>query len=192
MLPVLILVFSQLGFSHPQQKDSPPNDAALKPQGLVEEWFSRVNNLDDWFIAMDGKEDNDAVVDRLLELFSDDAYLQVGPSETQIGPVTYHGRAAIRKWIDRFSRSFLDLNYRTHFKTKEETTVKPVYVFDTPWGEKTVAVEFTGVHTVRRDRIRFWVPGAAFFTFDKLGKIQSLRLYMLKEEAEQTKTYVGM
>jgi hypothetical protein len=197
-LLALFLTFSQLASSYAQQKDSAPaKDApvskdAPKPDALVEEWFGRLNNLDDWFIANDGKEQNEKVVDRLLEMFSEDAYLQVGPSENQLGSVTYHGRDAIRKWIDNFSRSFIDLNYRTHFKTKNEQSVKPVLAYDAPWGEKLVAVEITGVYASRRDRTRFWVPGAAFFTFDKEGKVQELRLYMLRDEREETKTYTSM
>jgi len=36
------------------------------------------------------------------------------------------------------------------------------------------------------------MPGAAFFMFDKDGKIVDLRLYRLRDEAEQTKTCVAM
>ena len=60
-----------------------------KLQALAEEFFGRLNALDDWFISMDGKEDNKAVVDRFMELFSPDAYVQVGPSKNQLGGVTY-------------------------------------------------------------------------------------------------------
>jgi SnoaL-like domain len=157
-----------------------------------EEFFTRLNALDDWFITMDGKEDNKAVVDRFMELFNPDAYLQVGPSKNQLGGVTYHGVEGIRKWADQFSRSYLDLNYRISFKTREEKTAKPVYTFQMPWGEQGAAVEFTAVYTNRTDRNRFWMPGAAFFMFDKDGKITELRIYMLRDEAEQTKTYVAM
>jgi hypothetical protein len=151
-----------------------------------------LNNLDDWFIAPDGREQNDAVVDRVLELFAEDASLEVGPWENQLGTVRYQGRDSIRRWIDRFSKSFLDLNYRIHFRTKAEKTAKPVYVFESPWGETMVAVEFAAVHTVRRDRLRYWMPGSAFFAYDKEGKIQSLRLYTLRDEREETKTYTSM
>ena len=105
-----------------------------------EEFFTRLNALDDWFITMDGKEDNKAVVDRFMELFTPDAYLQVGPSKNQLGGVTYHGVEGIRKWADQFSKSYLDLNYRISFKTRDEKTAKPVYSFQMPWGEQGAAV----------------------------------------------------
>jgi hypothetical protein len=186
LLSLLFLALCQWGSSHPQKQ------AVSKPEALVEEWFGRLNNLDDWWISMDGKEENAAVVDRFLELFGPDAYLQVGPSKNQLGKVVYHGRDAIRKWADEFSRTYLDLNYRTQFKTRGEQTTKPIYIFQTPWGDTGVAVEFTGVYTMRHDRRRFWIPGAAFFQFDKDGKIQDLRLYMLRDEAEETKPYLAM
>ena len=190
MLPLFVLtMLRRPGF--PQAKGE-PEMTAEKLQALPEEFFGRLNALDDWFISMDGKEENKAVIDRFMELFSPDAYLQVGPSKNQLGGVTYHGLEAIRKWADQFSRSYLDLNYRTHFKTRNEKTVKPVYAFQMPWGDKGAAVEFTAVYTNRNDRKRFWMPGAAFFTFDNNGKIVDLRLYMLRDEAEETKTYIAM
>jgi hypothetical protein len=182
-------MFGRSGFS---QAKAEPDVKTDKLQTLAEEFFGRLNALDDWFISMDGKEENKAVVDRFMELFSSDAYLQVGPSKNQLGGVTYHGVEGIRKWADQFSRSYLDLNYRINFKTRQEKTAKPVYAFQMPWGDQGAAVEFTAVYTNRDDRIRFWMPGAAFFTFDKDGKIVDLRLYMLRDEAEQTKTYVAM
>jgi hypothetical protein len=190
LLSFLIWAFCGVSLAQaPTNADGAPS----KEQELVEEWFGRLNDLDDWFISMDGKEENQALVDKFLELFSPDVYMQVGPSTRQIGPVIYHGLEGIRKWANEFSRSYLDLNYRTHFKTRHESTVKPIHVFQiAATGETSVAVEFTGVYTVRRDRKRVWIPGAAFFIFDKDGKVQDLRLYLLRDEAEETTTYVGM
>jgi hypothetical protein len=190
--PVVFTMLSRLGFSQAKREPEKKDADNLQGHALVEEFFGRLNALDDWFISMDGKEQNQTVVDRFVELFSPDAYCQVGPSKNQLGGVTYHGLAGIRKWADEFSRTYLDLNYRINFKTRREQTTKPVYAFQMPWGDSGVAVEFTAVHTNRSDRKRSWMPGAAFFMFDKEGKIVDLRLYMLRDEAEQTKTYVGM
>jgi len=187
--PFVFTMLSRFGFS---QAKAEPEKTPSNMQPLVDEFFGRWNALDDWFLSMDGKEENKAVVDRFLELFSPDAYLQVGPSKNQLGGVTYHGLTAIRKWADEFSRTYLDLNYRINFKTRREQTGKPVYVFQMPWGESGAAVEFTAVHTHRTDRKRYWMPGAAFFMFDKEGKVADLRIYLLRDEAEETKTYVAM
>src|SRR5262245_51137266 len=182
--PFVLTMLGRLGFS---QAKGEPEKGLDKPPALVEEFFSRWNALDDWFLSMDGKEENKAVVDRFIELFSPDAYCQVGPSKNQLGGVTYHGLSGIRKWADEFSRNYLDLNYRISFKTRREQTAKPVYTYQMPWGDTGVAVEFVAVHTNRSDRKRFWMPGAAFFMFDKEGKITDLRLYLLRDEVEETK-----
>ena len=187
--PFVFMMLSRLGF--PQATGEPPRSTD-NLQALVEEFFGRLNALDDWFLSMDGKEENKAVVDRFVDLFNSDAYCQVGPSKNQLGGVTYHGLAGIRKWADEFSRTYVDLNYRINFKTRRDQTGKPVYGFQMPWGDAGAAVEFTAVHTNRNDRKRFWMPGAAFFMFDKEGKIADLRLYILRDEAEETKTYVAM
>jgi hypothetical protein len=184
--------FTLLGGSSFSQAPPDSNARPDRLQTLTEEFFGRLNALDDWFISLDGKEENKEVVDRFVELFSRDAYLQLGPSKNQLGGVIYHGPDAIRKWADQFSRTYLDLNYRINYKTRQEKTAKPVFAFQMPWGDEGAAVEFTAVYTNRNDRNRFWMPGAAFFTFDKEGKIVELRLYMLRDEAEQTKTYIAM
>ena len=38
--------------------------APADPEKLVDQWFIRLNALDDWYISYDGKEETDAVVDR--------------------------------------------------------------------------------------------------------------------------------
>src|SRR5688572_15765378 len=76
------------------------NSAPLKPEELAEQWFTRLNDLDDWYISFDNVDENKAVVDRFIELYAEDAYHQVGPNENQIGQVVYRGRDGIRKWAD--------------------------------------------------------------------------------------------
>src|SRR5436853_6178827 len=145
-LTTVLFVLLLCGSAYSQAKPDPD----VKPdklQGFAEEFFGRLNGLDDWFIAMDGKEDNKAVVDHFMELFSPDAYVQVGPSKNQLGGVTYHGLEGIRKWADQFSKSYLDLNYRISFNTRDEKTANPVYSFQLPWVDEGAAVEFTAVYT---------------------------------------------
>jgi len=51
-----------------------------------------------------------------------------------------------------------------------------------PWGGTAVSVEFLGAYTVRLDKRRIVASGATFFRFDDAGKIQNVRLYMLRDE----------
>jgi hypothetical protein len=154
-----------------------------KAEQLADEWFTRLNELDDWYISVDGKEENTSVVDRFVELYSVDAYHQVGPSESQIGSVVYHGPEGIRKWADEFSKKYVAVNYRVEYKTRKEQTLQPFYTITLPWGGTGASTEFAAVYTNRQDRRQFVVPGSIFFLFDAAGKIESVRLYLLRDEA---------
>ena len=176
---ILLLGFSP--FSTAQERDL----STATSQFLVNEWFLRLNALDDWWISMDGREENDDVVDRFIELYSDGAYHQVSPSDRQIGQVVYYGPEKIRVWADDFSKSFVKLEYRRDFRTQEEQTTQLVYATRPPWGGSGAAAEFTAVYTNRNDRKRMIMPGSVFFQFDDDGKIEQLRLYMLTNETAE-------
>ena len=175
-LAVLFVVLPS--FSQAQQA---PQD----PEKLVDQWFIRLNALDDWYISYDGKEETDAVVDRFLDLYDRDAFHQVGPNENQIGPVVFHGRDGIRKWATDFAKKYVQLGYRVDFMTRSEKTAQLTYSVKPLWGGIAAAVEFTAVYTNREDRKRFIAPGSAFFLFDETGKIQRVRLYVLRDEAAE-------
>jgi len=157
----------------------------LDPEKLVDQWFIRLNALDDWYISYDGKEETDAVVDRFVELYDRDAFHQVGPNENQIGPVVFHGPEGIKKWATDFAKKHVQLAYRVDMMTRNEKTAQLVYSVKPPWGGIAAAVEFTAVYTNREDRKRIMIPGSAFFVFDDSGKILRLRLYMLRDETAQ-------
>ena len=167
------------------QSPSTQSPSTVRPDEMAREWFLRLNELDDWYISFEGKEENENVVDRFLELYAADAFHQVGPSERQIGAVVFHGKDAIRKWADEFSRTFTGLNYRVEYKTKKEKPLQPFYVIEFPWGGTGAATQFEAIYTNREDRRQFVVPGAVFFMFDEAGKIQNVRLYMLRDEAAE-------
>jgi hypothetical protein len=167
------------------QAPSPPKGPTTVAEEAAREWFIRLNELDDWHISFDGREENDAVVDRFVELYAADGFHQVGPSERQIGPVLFTGKAAIRKWADDFSKRYVALNYRVEYKTKKEMPVQPFYLTQFPWGGTGASTQFEAIFTNREDRRQFVVPGAVFFIFDETGKIQNLRLYLLRDETAE-------
>ena len=183
------LVFALLllsGFAMPAaQTPASSKSPSIKPEEMANEWFIRLNELDDWYISFDGKEENARVVDRFLELYAPDAFHQVGPSQNQSGAVVFHGRDAIRKWADDFSKTFTALNYRIEYKTRKEKPLQPIYAIQFPWGGTGAAAQFEAIYTNRQDRKQFVVPAAVFFMFDDAGKIESLRLYMLRDEAAE-------
>jgi hypothetical protein len=152
------------------QTTGSPKSGAIKPEDLANEWLIRLNELDDWYISYDGKEENQKVVDRFLELYADDAFHQVGPSATQIGPVIFHGKDAIRKWADDFSKKYVALDYRIEYKTRKEKPLQPFYTIQFPWGGTGASTQFEAIFTSREDRRQFVVPNAVFFMFDEAGK----------------------
>lgn len=182
---LLLTVLLVMGGLSAPRGQGPSSQKPPQPEELAREWFIRLNELDDWYISFDGKEENDAVVDRFLELYAPDAFHQVGPSENQIGAVVFGGKDAIRTWANDFSKKFTALNYRVEYKTKQEKTIQPFYVIQFPWGGTGASTQFEAIYTNREDRRQFVVPAAVFFIFDEAGKIQNLRLYVLQNEAAE-------
>jgi len=183
---LLLSIFSIPTSSFSQAAASPKAPAVVdepqKPELLVDQWFIRLNALNNWFISMDGQEETGEVVDRFVELYTPDAYHQVQPSENQIGPLVFHGHDGIRKWATDFAKKYVKLGYRVDYMTRNEKPAQLFYSIKPAWGGIAASVEFSAVYTNRKDRRRFLVPGAAFFVFDAAGKIQRARLYMLKDE----------
>jgi len=171
-----LLVALSLTPLHAQPRSLP------KPEELADQWFTRLNQLDDWFISVNGKEENEAVVERFVELYASDAYHQIGPSENQIGQVVLHGTDAIRRWANEFSKKYVGVNYRVEYKTRNEKTLQPFFVTQFPWGGLGASTEFMAIFRNRDDRRQFAMPGAVFFMFDETGKIENVRLYLLRDE----------
>jgi len=184
---LLLGIFSVRTSSFSQAAASPKapavEDEPQKPELLVDQWFIRLNGLGGWFISMEGKEETNPVVDRFLDLYSPDAYLQVQPSANELGPVVFHGHDGIRKWATDFAKTYVQLGYRVDYMTSNEKSMQLFYSIKPAWGGIAASVEFSAVYTNRKDRRRFLMPGAAFFVFDAAGKIQRVRLYMLRDEA---------
>jgi hypothetical protein len=175
----LLCLFLAIPFLHAQAP------ASLDPEKLVDQWFIRLNALDDWYISYDGKEETDPVVDRFVDLYDADAFHQVGPNENQIGPVVFHGRDGIKKWATDFAKKHVQLGYRIDFITRNEKSIQPVYTIKPAFGGIGAAAEFTAVYNNREDRKRIIIPGSAFFLFNENGKILRVRLYMLKDETAE-------
>src|SRR5262249_5702859 len=88
------------------------------PDALVDQWFIRLNALDEWYISYDGKEETDAVVNRFVDLYNPDAYHEVQPSENQLGPVVFHGVEDIRDWATYSAKKYVQLGYRVDYMTR--------------------------------------------------------------------------
>jgi hypothetical protein len=182
MIYAIAPIFLSLFLQTPAPAQAAPE---LKPELLVDQWFVRLNALDDWYITVNGKEETDPVVDKFLELYSKDAFHEVQPNENQLGHVIYHGQEGIKKWATDFAKKHVQLTYRIDYMTRDEKPTQLFYITKPPWGGLAAAVEFSAVYTNREDRKRMMIPGSAFFLFDPSGKIQRVRIYMLNDEAEE-------
>ena len=122
---------SQASKPQPDKPDKPP---ALDAEKLVREWFRRLDALDDWWITVDGKEEPEAVVEKMVELYAPDALQFVDPEPDQLGTVMLSGHAGIRKWADNFARTRVQLAYRLQNQTLKEVTAD-VIMTSVPRGE---------------------------------------------------------
>ena len=181
----LVILFS-LGLSLNSSSQATKSDKpALDADKLVREWFRRLNALDDWWITVDGKEEPQAVVEKMVDLYAPDVLQFVEPNEDQLGTVTLSGHAGVRKWADDFARRYVQLAYRLQDQTLKENTADVMMVTTPPWGGLAAAAEFTAFFAERDSRRRFAGPGVAIFQLNEDGKIRRLRIFIPKEEMQE-------
>ena len=153
-----------------------------KEQTLAEEFLKRLNALDDWYLAVDGKEEGvDVLVNSMMELFAPDVLAEVPPLDPhQIGPVVLRGSTNIRKWIEKIARSRVRLAYLIKRQTAGPTGAyegwRLVDSTPLPWGGTSLSFQIIATYSLREDRRRFTGPGAVFLQIGNDGKISRLRL----------------
>ena len=158
-----------------------PAQPAIDAAKLAEDWISRLNALDDWYISLDGKEvGREEVVNKMMELYSPDVVAEVPPhDEDQIGPVMLRGSGTLKKWVDKISSTQVRLLYIQKRQTKRQFEgEKVVYSTPLPWGGVGISFEIIAAYSRRQDRRKFTAPGAVFLQVGPDGKIQQLRLYL--------------
>lgn len=157
-----------------QETPKPPPNA----EGLVLNWLKQLNAMADW----DGKGDIKPFIDRFMELYDPGILQFTGPNENQIGSVTYTGFEGVRHWAEWFARTHSKSEYRIQWQTQQMKTTGLVLAAAPPWGGQGLAVEITAFYTIRQGLRKFAAPGAVFFVFTPEGKINRMRLYLLKDE----------
>jgi hypothetical protein len=65
---------------------------------------------------------------------------------------------------------------------------KSVYTCEMPWGDAGVAVQFTAVLDKPQRQKAVLDARAAFLMLNRAGKIADIRVYMRRDEPEETKT----
>jgi hypothetical protein len=169
---------------------TPPAAAPAKPAvdvtKLAIDWIDRMNNLSNWYLSFDGKEDGaNKVVDNMMEAFAPNVIAQVPPHDPeQIGPVILVGSDQVRKWVDKIAKSQVDIKYKIQRQTERESDGEMmVHSKPLPWGGVSISFQLHAAYSLRTDRKRYLELGAVFLQFGDDGKIQRLRL-LLSEKAE--------
>jgi hypothetical protein len=173
-----VMVFGTFLMSLTPLQDSKSGDArssdkvgTQKAEQVVRDWLERWN-------ALDG---SDKATARVLELYQTDATHQTSPSEKQMGAVVYEGQDQIRKMIQDFAAANTEIAFHFQAATAKEKSSDMLHFADGPWGGVSVAFQYIGAYTMKKDKTRWMCPGAAFFQIQD-GKIRSVRLYMARDE----------
>jgi hypothetical protein len=188
VISILIASLAVFNFQAQTPPQTPPAKPALDPLKLSDDWITRLNNLSNWYLTVEGKEEGrDPLVNSMMELFAPDVIAEVPPhDEDQIGPVMLRGTANVRKWVDKISRTQVKLLYIQKKQTKKQFEgQKLVYSMPLPWGGLGMSFEIVAAWSRREDRRKFTGPGAVFLQYNADGKIDRLRLYVA-EIAEVT------
>src|SRR6266852_2445282 len=154
-----------------------PAKPVLDPQRLADDWVVRLNALgNNWYISPEGKEDPDAVINRMMEFYAPDVIAQVPPhDEDQIGTVMLRGSVQLRKWFDKIARTQVRMSYYMERVGREvnaqEVQTPLIYSMPLPWGGLGISFEIFAVYSLRQDRRRFVTPGSVFLHFGEDGKI---------------------
>jgi len=188
VISILIASLAVFNFQAQTPPQTPPAKPALDPLKLSDDWITRLNNLSNWYLTVEGKEEGrDPLVNSMMELFAPDVIAEVPPhDEDQIGPVMLRGTANVRKWVEKISRTQVKLLYIQKKQTKKQFEgQKLVYSMPLPWGGLGMSFEIVAAWSRREDRRKFTGPGAVFLQYNADGKIDRLRLYVA-EIAEVT------
>jgi hypothetical protein len=186
---LFIAVLTMLLSAVQLQAQTPPAATPAKPAPdatqLAVDWVDRMNNLSNWYLTMDGKEDEaDKVVDHMMEAFAPDAIVQVPPhDEEQLGPVVLVGSDQVRKWVDKVARSQVHINYKIQRQTQDKADGEiMVHSKPLPWGGVSIAFQTHAAYSLREDRRRFLELGALFIEYGDDGKIHRLRLFLEEKD----------
>jgi len=166
---------------YPPQSQTTAAKPTIDPGKLAEDFITRLNALDKWYLSLDGKEvGREELVNRMMELYAPDAIAEVPPNdEDQIGPLMLRGSANIRKWIDKISQTQVRILYKQKRQTQKQFEGETlIYTTPLPWGGMGISYEIIGAWSRRADRRKFTGPGTVFLQVNPDGKIQRLPLYI--------------
>jgi len=158
-----------------------PATPAVDVTKLGTDFVDKLNTLDDWRLSMDGKEVGlDKVVDAFMADFAPDVLAELpSDDEEQIGPLALNGTAQLRKWVEKYARTHVELDILLVRQT--EKTVEGefmVYSKPLPWGGVGIAFPMIVPYSMRVNRNKFLEIGTVFLQYGPDQKIHRFQLYM--------------
>jgi hypothetical protein len=158
-----------------------PAKPAVDVTKLGTDFVDKLNTLDDWRLSMDGKEVGfDKIVDAFMADFAPDVFAELpSDDEEQIGPLELHGSAQVRKWVEKFARSRVELEYLLVRQT--EKTVEGefmVYSKPLPWGGVGIAFPILAPYSTRVNRDKFLEMETVFLQYGPDQKIHRFQMYV--------------
>jgi hypothetical protein len=148
---------------------------------LGTDFVDKLNTLDDWRLSMDGKEMGlDKIVDAFMADFAPDVFAELpSDDEEQIGPLELHGAAQLRKWVEKYARTRVELELLMTRQT--EKTVEGEYmVFSKPlpWGGTGLAFGIVAPYRTRVNREKFLETETVFLQYGPDQKIRRFQMYV--------------
>jgi len=158
-----------------------PAKPAVDVTKLGTDFVDKLNTLDDWRLSMDGKEVGlDKIVDAFMADFAQDVIAELpSDDEEQIGPVGLIGPAQVRRWVEKFARTHVDLDILLVRQT--EKTVEGEYmVFSRPlpWGGVGIAFPMLVPYALRENRQKFLEIGNVYLQYGPDQKVHRFQMYM--------------
>src|SRR5262245_19095925 len=165
----------------PAAAPAAPAKPAVDVTKLGTDFVDKLNTLDDWRLSMDGKEMGlDKVVDALMADFAPDVFAELpSEDEEQIGPLELHGAAQLRKWVEKYARTRVELELLMTRQT--EKTVEGEYmVFSKPlpWGGTGIAFGIVAPYRMRVYREKFLEMETVFLQYGPDQKIRRFQMYV--------------
>jgi len=164
----------------PAATSAAPAKPAVDVTKLGTDFVDKLNTLDDWRLSMDGKEMGlDKVVDAFMADFAPDVFAELPTDdEEQIGPLELRGTAQLRRWVETYARTHVDLEFLMVRQT--EKTVEGeymVYSRPLPWGGVGIAFSVLSPYTMRVNRNKFLEIDNVFLQVGPDQKIRRLQIF---------------
>jgi hypothetical protein len=164
----------------PAAPPAAPAKPAVDVTKLGTDFVDKLNTLDDWRLSMEGKEVGlDKVVDAFMADFAPDVFAELPTDdEEQIGPLELRGTGQVRRWVENYARSHVDLEFLMVRQT--EKTVEGeymVYSRPLPWGGVGIAFSVLAPYAMRVDRSKFLELETVFLQFGPDQKIHRFQMY---------------